>query len=226
MKKTLFLLFITMLLISGSILAQRETTGLDIKFGIQPPVFHFDELYNSGYGVYLGGLFPFSKDLQFTLYTGYVLWSFDNKAMNLKYTNEYYTNFDIEAPINLIPLTIGIKYYAAKTKVKPYFSADFGFFYHWQTVNGTYTWRNPTGSEDAYTLSNQTSSGIRTMLSVGAGVTTPLSKTMDLDFQIKMHALYNAQAISNPGGDGQINGTSSTLYYMAFLIGINYYLEN
>ena len=63
------------------------------------------------------------------------------------------------------------------------------------------------------------------MLSLGAGVVTPLSEIIDLDFQIKLNALYNAQAISGVGGSGEINGSSSTLYYMAFMIGINYYLE-
>lgn len=126
--------------------------------------------------------------------------------------------------MNLVPLTIGIKYYAAKTKVKPYLSADFGFFYYWQTVSGTYTWKNPAGGEIDAPF-DQTDSGFRTMLSLGAGVVTPLSEIIDLDFQIKLNALYNAQAISGVGGSGEINGSSSTLYYMAFMIGINYYLE-
>ena len=224
MKKTIILFFLAIFLFSGFSMAQRKTTGLDIKIGIQPPVFNFDDLYNTGYGFYFGGLFPFSKEMQFTLYTGYLSWGFDNEALIRKYTNEYYTDFNIEAPMSLVPLTLGIKYYAAKTKVKPYLSADFGFFYYWQTANGTYTWRNPSGSESTYVLSDQTESGFRTMLSLGAGIVTPLSKIIDLDFQIKLNALYNAQAIRGASG-GEINGSSSTLYYMAFMVGINYYLE-
>ena len=225
MKKTIILFFLAVIFISELSMAQRKTTGLDIKFGIQPPVFNFDDLYNTGYGFYFGGLFPFSKEMQFTLYTGYLTWGFDNEALIRKFTNEYYTDFNIEAPMNLVPLTIGIKYYASKTKVKPYFSADFGFFYYWQTVNGTYTWKDPAGGESTYVLSDQTESGFRTMLSLGAGIVTPLSEIIDLDLQIKLNALYNAQAISGTGGSGEINGSSSTLYYMAFMIGINYYLE-
>jgi len=225
MKKLFFVLLIIVVMISGTITAQRKTTGLDIKLGIQPPVFYFDDLYNTGYGAYFGGLFPFNKNMQFTLYTGYLSWGFDNKAMILKYTNDYYTDFDIDAPMTLIPLTIGIKYYATSTKVKPYFSADFGFFYYWQNVSGTYTWKNPAGNEETYSIGDQNRSGFRTMLSLGGGVTTPLSKMVDLDFQIKMNALYNAQAIGSPGDGGEFEESSSTLYYVAFMIGINYYLE-
>ena len=225
MNKTTILLFLALLFISVFSLAQRKETGLDIKVGIQPPVFNFDDLYNTGYGFYFGGLFPFSKDLQFTLYTGYLSWGFDNEALIRKFTNQYYTNFNIEAPMNLVPLTVGIKYYVAETKVKPYLSADFGFFYYWQNTTGTYTWRNPAGGEETNIPVNQTDSGFRTMLGLGAGIVTPISKIIDLDFQIKLNALYNAQATSGIGGSGEINGSSSTLYYMAFMIGINYYLE-
>lgn len=223
MKKTIILFFLVAIFISEFSIAQRKTTGLDIKFGIQPPVFNFDDLYNTGYGIYFGGLFPFSKEMQFTLYTGYLTWGFDNEALIRKFTNEYYTDFNIEAPMTLVPLTIGIKYYASKTKVKPYFSADFGFFYYWQTVSGTYTWNDPAGGEIEAPL-DQAESGFRTMLSLGAGIVTPISKIIDLDFQIKLNALYNAQAINGASGS-EVSGSSSTLYYMAFMIGINYYLE-
>lgn len=222
MKKIVLLLTI---LFSGLTIAQHKTTGLDLKIGIQPPVFNFDDLYNTGYGISLGGLFPFKEDLQFTLYTGYFSWGFDNESFNRKYANDLYTGFDLEAPMNLIPLTLGIKYYASDTKVRPYLTADFGFFYFWQTANGTYTWKNPSGAENTYVLSDQNESGIRTMLSLGAGITTPLSKIIDLDFQIKINALYNAQTINGTSNGGQINGSSSTMYYMSFLVGINYYLE-
>jgi len=224
MKKTAILFLILSALISDLSVAQRKTTALDIKFGIQPPIYNFDDIYNTGYGIYFGGLFPFGKDFQFTLYTGYLTWGFDNEAFVRKYTNDYYIDFNIEAPINLVPLTFGIKYYAAKTKVKPYLSADFGFFYYWQTVSGTYTWKNHSEKINEAPI-DQSDSGFRTMLSLGAGVVTPLSEIMDLDFQIKLNALYNAQAISSTGGSGEVNGSSSTLYYMAFMIGINYYLE-
>lgn len=226
MKKIFFNVIIILVICSGSSFAQRTTTGLDIKLGIQPPVSNFNDLYNTGYGLYFGGLFPFKDDLQFTLYTGYLSWGFDNEAFNRRYTNQYYTSFDLEAPISLIPLTLGIKYYASNTKVRPYLSADFGFFYYWQNATGTYYWRNPAnGQESLYTLSNQNESGIRTMLSLGAGMTMPISKEIDLDLQAKMNGLYNAQTISGTNNSGQISGSSSTLYYLSFMLGVNYYFE-
>ncbi|MEN8191571.1 MAG: outer membrane beta-barrel protein [Bacteroidota bacterium] len=221
MKKAVLLFLLTIVVALGDSFAQRKTTGIDIKFGIQSPVFNFDNLYNTGYGFYFGGLFPFGKYSQFTIYSGYLNWEFDNEALNLRNTNQNYTDFNIKAPINLVPLVLGVKLYAADTKVKPYLSADFGFFYFWQITSGTYTWRNEISS-----LPNQKESGFRTMLSLGAGVITPLTKKIDLDFQIKLNGLYNAQAVSGTSSSGQINESSSTLYYLSFMIGLNYYFEN
>ncbi len=226
MKRIIFAIFLLSLIISSYSAAQRTTKGLDIKIGIQPPVFNFNDLYNTGFGFYFGGLFPFKDDLQFTLYTGYLSWGFDNEAFNRRYTNQYYTSFDLEAPISLIPLTLGIKYYASNTKVRPYLTADFGFFYYWQNATGSYYWKNPAnGQESLYTLSNQNESGIRTMLGLGAGMTMPISKIIDFDLQAKFNALYNAQAINGTNNSGQISGSSSTLYYLSFMAGINYYFS-
>jgi len=216
MKRTTIIFLI---IISSSLtFAQRNSTGIDIKVGAQLPLFNFDDLYNTGYGLSVTGLFQFYDDLQFTLGTGYNVWSFDNEEFNRRFTDNRYNSFDLEAPIKIIPLTIGIKYYTGKTKVKPYLSADGGFFYFSQQLSGTYTYEG-----QVVNAPNQTESGFKTMISLGAGFVTQLAEMLDLDFQVKFNSLINATSISNTGNQGGIGSGSSTIYYLSIMGGINYY---
>ncbi len=224
MKKTLLIFWI---LIAVTLNAQHITQkGVDIKVGYNTPLFNFNDYYGGGLGIAFSMLYPFADNLQFTLNTGYQNWSFDNTAFNLKNTNEYYTDFNFDAPIFIIPLTLGIKYYASSTKVKPYFSAEFGFFYYTQEISGTYTWiGNPSGTGNTYTLAPIKDSGFKTMLSTGAGATVPLNNNLDLDFQIKMNALFNAQSVKESDNAGAVEGTSSTIFSLSIIGGINYYFN-
>lgn len=216
MKKIIFIFLI--IICSSLTFAQRNSTGIDIKVGVQLPLSDFDDLYNTGYGLSVMGLFPFYDDLQFTLGTGYNVWSFDNEEFNSMNTDERYNSFDLEAPIKVIPLTIGIKYYAGNTKVIPYLSADGGFYYFSQQLSGTYTYDG-----QVVNAPNQTKSGFKTMISLGAGFIIQLAEKLDLDFQVKFNSLINATSISNTGNQGSIESGSSTIYYLSILGGINYY---
>ena len=222
MKKIIVLSF----MIASVILGQSNKTAIDVKVGYNSDVFHFDDLYDGGISLNVGVLYPFYENLQFSLNTGYSSWTFDNRAFNLKNTNEFYSNFNINAPLSIIPLTLGIKYYASSTKVKPYFSAEFGFFYYTKKASGTYTYTPKLGvSGETYSLPQLSDSGFRTMLNAGAGVVAPITENWDLDFQIKMNALFNAQAVGSNNNSGEVDGTSSTMYFLTLAVGINYYYE-
>jgi len=225
MKKKKILLLL--LLCFGSvIIGQNSKTGIDFKVGFNSPVFNFDDFYEGGLGMNFGVLYPFYDNLQFTLNTGYAKWTFDNNAYNLKNSNENYSDFDLEAPITLIPLTLGIKYYATNSKVRPYFSAEFGFYYYKQSTTGTYTWTPKPGTPgETFSIPELNDSGFRTMLNLGAGVVAPVSKDWELDFQVKMNGLFNAQTVSGSNNSGATEGTSSTMYYLTIAGGINYYFE-
>ncbi len=223
MKRVLILLFliVTVITVSG----QNNKTGIDVKAGYSSPAFNFNDYYEGGFGLSVGVLFPFYDNVQFSLNTGFYNWAFDNVAYNLKKTNENYTEFNFDAPIRIIPFTLGIKYYASDTKVRPYFSAEFGFFYYTQEASGTYTWTDKPGVPGTtYPLTPLNDSGFRTMLNAGAGVVTPITKDWDFDFQIKMNALFSAQTVSG-NNSGSVKGSSSTLYFVSFAGGINYYFE-
>lgn len=221
MKKTFIILFVVFSLtyING----QVSRKGLDLKIGYNPPVFNFDDVYDSGLGLSIGILYPFYDNLQFSLNTGFVRWGFDNNAFNLKYTNDKYTEFNIEAPINFIPLTFGIKYYASNTKVRPYFSAELGFFFFSQKTTGTYYYASPNGGEEQYKIPELKESGFRPMLNLGAGFTTPINEEWMFDFQVKMNALLNAQSVSGSNNGGGVTKSSSTNYFITIAGGINYY---
>ncbi len=220
-KALIILLFIlSVTLVNG----QKIQRGIDVKIGYNSPVFNFDDAYDGGIGINVGILYPFYDNLQFSLNTGYTKWGFDNMAFNLKNTNEHYTSFDITAPLTIVPFTFGVKYYATNTKVRPYFSAELGFFYYTQKVSGTYTWvGKPGATEEAYTLAELKSSGFKPMANIGAGVITPINEEWILDFQIKMNALLNAQSVSGSNNEGAVEGTSSTHFYITIAAGINYY---
>jgi len=219
-------IFFTLLLIFfvTNINGQSVERVIDVKISYNSPVFNFDDTYDGGIGINVGILYPFYENLQFSLNTGYTKWGFDNTAFNLKNTDDNYTSFDITAPLTVIPFTFGVKYYASNTKVRPYFSAELGFFYYTQKASGTYTWVGKTGAtEETYTLSELKNSGFKPMASVGAGVITPVSEDWVLDFQIKMNALLNAQSVSGNNNSGSVEGTSSTHYFLTIAGGINYY---
>jgi len=205
---------------------QNKRTGIDFKVGYNSPVFNFDDFYEGGLGMSFGVLYPFYDNMQFSLNTGYAKWTFDNTAYNLKNSNDNYSEFNIDAPITLIPLTLGIKYYATDSKVRPYFSAEFGFYYYSQKATGTYTWTaKPGTSGETFAIPELKDSGFRTMLNVGAGVITPVAKDWDLDLQIKMNGLFGAQSVTGSNNSGSVEGSSSTLYYITIGAGINYYFE-
>ena len=220
MKKVIYILFVILSVTITN--GQDNRTGIDFKVGYNSPAFNFDDFYEGGLGISFGMLYPFYDNLQFSLNTGYTKWTFDNQAYNLKNSNDSYSDFNLDAPITLIPLTLGIKYYATDSKVRPYFSAEFGFFYFKQTANGTYTY---VPDNATYKIPELKDSGFRTMLNVGAGVAVPLDKDWDLDFQIKMNGLFNAQSVSGSNNSGSVEGSSSTLYYVSIAGGINYYFE-
>jgi len=220
MKKAVYILFVILSVTITN--GQDNRTGIDFKVGYNSPAFNFDDFYEGGLGMSFGMLYPFYENLQFSLNTGYTKWTFDNQAFNLKNSNDNYSDFNIDAPITLIPLTLGIKYYATNSKVRPYFSAEFGFFYFKQKATGTYTW---VQSGETFKIPELEDSGFRTMLNIGAGVAVPLDKDWDLDFQIKMNGLFNAQSVSGSNNSGSVEGTSSTLYYISIAGGINYYFE-
>ncbi|MCF6268527.1 MAG: hypothetical protein L3J41_02320 [Melioribacteraceae bacterium] len=222
MKKIffMFLFFLSVNTINGQV-AKR---GIDIKVVYNSPVFNFNNVYKGGMGINIGILYPFYDNLQFSLNTGYTKWDFDNAAYNLKNTNANYTSFDIKAPLNMIPITFGVKYFATNSKVRPYFSVEFGFFYYTQTATGTYTWiAKPGDPEDTFTLAELNDSGFRTMVNAGAGVVAPLNNIWILDFQIKMNALVNAQSVGGTHNSGSIEGNSATHYFLSIAGGINYY---
>ena len=224
MKKIIYISF--MILSLSIINGQENRTGIDFKVGYNSPAFNFDDFYEGGLGLSFGVLYPFYDNMQFSLNTGYAKWTFDNTAYNLKNSNDGYQNFNLEAPITLIPLTLGIKYYATDSKVRPYVSAEFGFYYFSQTATGTYEYYVP--SDDEWVegrIPELNDSGFRTMLNVGAGVVAPLSKDWDFDLQIKMNGLFNAQSVGGNNNSGSVEGSSSTLYYISIMGGINYYYD-
>jgi hypothetical protein len=220
MKNKIILL---LLLFIATLNAQNNKTAIDIKVGYNSNVFNFDDLYEGGVSLNIGVLYTFYPNLQFSLNSGYGKWTFDDSAFNLKNTNEFYSNFNIDAPLTIIPLTLGVKYYASNSKVKPYFSAEFGFFYYTQEASGTYTYTDKQGNVTNAILPELSDSGFRTMLSAGAGVVAPVADNWDLDFQVKMNALFNAQAIGGNNNSGEVEGASSTMYFITIAGGINYY---
>jgi len=224
--KKIFLLFLFVGVTTFSY-GQRKQKGVDIKVGYNTPAFNFDDLYESGLGFSVSLLYPFYDNLQFTLSSGYSKWKFDSMAFNLKYSNEYYLYFNIEAPLTFIPLTFGIKYYSTNSKVRPYFSAQVGFYYYSQVTSGSYIWTSPVADSNGEpaVIPEIKESGFRPMLNIGAGVTTPINKNLDLDFQVAMHGLYNAQHVSGSNNTSGVDGESSTIYFISISGGINYYFE-
>lgn len=218
--KTKVLLFATLLLFVGKLYSQ-DNKALDLKLGAAVPVIKFGELYETGFSANIGFIYKFFEKTKFTLTTGYINFPFDNEKYNAKYADydrgEY---FNLKAPITVIPILIGIRYYLTDKKVQPYVMADFGFYFYSQKLSGNYTQDGLT--VPAPEIKENTFS---TMFDIGFGITYPLSKVVDFDLQGKFTGLLNANAVSGSGNSSAVSTASNTYFHISFLAGINYYLN-
>jgi len=218
MKKN-YILFIFLFALSLSIHAQ-EKYGMSLKVGSAVPMLSFSDIYDANISAEIGLVMPFSKNLQFTLSTGYYKWNLNNAKFNSVNDNTQIDYYDIEAPIDAFPLTIGLRYKLLDSKAMPYLIGEFGFYYYTQKLSGSYIQNDVT-----YPAPEMENSGFSTIFGFGFGFAYPFSETIYFDSAAKFNGALKSQKVDVPDDNNGLNSASNVSYFLTVMAGINIYFD-
>ncbi len=217
MKK--FFLFFLLVVLTVSTNAQ-EKYGMNLKVGSAVPMLSFSDIYDANVSAEIGLLMPFSKNLQFTLNTGYYKWNLNNAKFNSVNENTQVDYYDIEAPIDAFPLTIGLRYKLLDSKAIPYLIGEFGFYYYKQKLSGSYIQNDVT-----YPAPELENSGFSTIFAFGFGFAYPFSENVHFDAAAKFNGALKSQKIDVSDDNNGLNSASNVSYFLTIMGGINIYFD-
>lgn len=125
MKKLFSVLFLIGLLVSVS--TAQSKFGIRIDGGVALPNGDFGDLYKTGFGGTAALSYELSESVELSANTGYLNFSFNDDYLNnlLKELGSNIT-VDVDAPLSIIPLMIGGRYYFSQSDFKPYAGALLG----------------------------------------------------------------------------------------------------
>lgn len=121
-------LFLLVLLISLTTLSTAQSKfGAGINAGIASPGGDFGDIYNMGFGGNASLTYDLTPDWQLSASAGYYRFGFNDDLFNdmLKEMGVNET-VDVEAPLSIIPIMVGGKYFFAQSDFKPYASVNIG----------------------------------------------------------------------------------------------------
>ena len=156
----------------------------------------------------------------FTLNTGYYKWNLNNSKFNSVNENTQVDYYDIEAPIDAFPLTIGLRYILLDAKVIPYLIGEFGFYYYKQKLSGSYVQNGQT-----YPAPEMENSGFSTIFGFGFGAAYPFSEKVHLDIAAKFNGALKSQKVDVPDNNNGLNSASNVSYFLTLMGGINIYFD-
>ena len=217
MKK--FFLFFLLVVLTVSTNAQ-EKYGMNLKVGSAVPMLSFSDIYDANVSAEIGLLMPFSKNLQFTLNTGYYKWNLNNSKFNSVNENTQVDYYDVEAPIDAFPLTIGLRYKLLDSKAIPYLIGEFGFYYYKQNLSGSYIQNDVT-----YPAPELENSGFSTIFAFGFGFAYPFSENVHFDAAAKFNGALKSQKIDVSDDNNGLNSASNVSYFLTIMGGINIYFD-
>lgn len=128
MKKVLYSMLIVLL--TSSMFYAQGKFGLGVYGGLVSPTGDMGDLYKAGFGANASLSYNISESFQLTLSPGYYHFSFNSDFFNdeLKAQGIDQT-VDVDAPLTIIPVMAGAKYFFANGKFKPYVSAEVGLHF-------------------------------------------------------------------------------------------------
>lgn len=217
MKKMILYLLI-IFFYSFSIEAQNKY-AVEIDGAALIPTGTFTELYNPSFGIDGSFIFSAHTALQISINTGYHNFTFDNDAFN-KSLVEQNSNFtaNLDAPVNLIPLSLGLKYIVGDSrKWKPYFSLDAGIYFYTLKISGTIT--SSSGIETPLETKEDDND---TVIKIGTGILNRLAYDMFLNLSVKYNILSDNKSI-HYNSNGSVDTNAKTLNFVSILAGLQYY---
>ncbi len=131
MKKLLVYSF----LFIATLINAQSGLGLNVNAGIASPGGDFGDVYNMGFGGNAGLTYDLNESIQLSASAGYYTFAFNNEFYSdLLKEAGFNITVDVDAPISIIPLMVGGKYFFSVSDFKPYVSAIVGL--HIISVSG------------------------------------------------------------------------------------------
>ena len=215
------IVIITLLLIS--IANAQSKFGVELKGGASFPLKDFKDSYNTGFGGEVGFIYAPSSSFEVALVGGYSHYNADEENLKqelLKDINlpEGFIEVEAEAPLNIYPLLISIRYLYGNKKFKPFILMEGGMFFYDLTLSGKTIFPN-----DHYIdIPEQVEKDQSTMLSLGAGFLMRLSKKIFLNVTGKWSIMTNIRLVELDTSQ-ELSGSQKTVQTISVFAGLNYY---
>lgn len=223
MKNLKYYVFIAVTFLAVSIQAQY---GISVKGGVYVPVGEFTNNYDNGYGGEFTLIYRTNPNFEIGITSGYSSYGADEDVLKEKIYQEYkeiIDNINIdgtivsEAPLNVIPLTLNIKYLFGNKKFKPYFFFEAGLFHYELITTSKFDIVNGNSVE----LKNSTEKDNSTMLGFGGGSQFRISKNLYFDISAKWSIMNNIRLVEADVNE-DLSGTNRTAQTIGILAGLNY----
>jgi opacity protein-like surface antigen len=225
--KLLLPVFLALLTFNSAYSQSKFAIG--VNGGVSIPVGEFTRYYEVGYGANAQFFYGVSEDFLISLTVGYDIWNVDQDAINQKLA-ETGINFmlELDSHFRIIPLYIGVRYYMAKGKSRPFFSIDFGGYSYEFKLSGRATNTIPGANFPGGPIPEKKETGTQTSLALGLGYYYRVTKHFYLEFQSKYNVLTDAFTINDPDqiydptDPTAVYGVLGTQAFISVLLGINY----
>jgi hypothetical protein len=217
MKKIIvFILFL-----SVTLFAQKGKYGFTVSGAVNFPSGDFNDYYNTQFGGYGGVFYNFSETGRVGLIIGYNSWSLDLDALNNTVKeNGNKGHYNIEAPINSIPVLLYVKFFfKTETEFHPYVIIEGGAYKISREIYGKYINENGNSNNVNYPSTDITSGGI----TPGFGFEYPINEILNLDAAVKYHYIFNEDVYNL--GDYGYAASYSTHHFVSIDLGINIIFE-
>lgn len=207
----------------------QNQIGFGVNGGVGIPVGDFHEYYSIGSGGDIQLMYDVNNAFILVLTSGYHSWKLDQDAYNKK-ADEQLLNlkFSLNSHFTMIPIYLGIRYYLARGKHRPFFSLDFGGYSYEFKISGTVNSTLPNASSVPANIPETKKTDTQTALAVGFGYFYSLSRNWYIEVHSKYNVLSSAYTINEPDKikDPQdpdtVFGKSGKLNFVSLAAGVNY----
>jgi hypothetical protein len=190
--------------------------GLGISGGVAIPSGDMGDIYKTGVGGSLTLVLPLPIPIELSASVGYYSFKFNNDyfATQLKTGTGKTVTVDVDAPLNLIPLTVNARYYFVPVAIRPYGEVTLGV--------GIASSKNvflESTSGNSMAIKTEDKSETKQYISVGAGVLIGVGLVADIDVNIR-YALLGQEFSQMTASSGSVTYSSSTGTYLGINAGL------